>query len=290
MLTGETLRLPDGDVGYLRRAGAEGRGTLVLAHANGLNAGAYRPVLAALSPGRTVVALDARGHGRTTLPAEPETMTRWDRYGEDIARILRALDPDGPLTLAGHSLGAVSALLAIAQGLDAERLIMVEPVVLPRTMRVVARTPLRRALMRRGIAGRAARRRNGWPDAGAVRDAYAGKGFFKAWDAAALDGYLARGLTEVPDGVRLSCDPAWEAATFAAQGHGFWRHLGAATERMPVHVLKARGRSTVPDADVMRLVRAGALVTEAEGGHMLPAERPAHVAAYIDMTMAGAGV
>ena len=292
------LALPDGDVAYLRRAGRAGAGTVLFAHANGLNAGAYLPMLEALGGPESVLALDLRGHGRTTLPAEPEALTRWDLYGEDLGRVVRALAPEGPLVLAGHSLGAVAVLLAAAAGLAAERVVLIEPVVVPRLARLVARGPLRGPLIRRrGIAGRAARRRDGWPDEASARARYAEAAFFAGWHEGALDGYLARGLRPDGDGdgdgagVRLACAPAWEAASFAAQGHAFWRPLGQVAARLPVHVLKARGTgSTVPEHAVTRLVRAGALTTQAEGSHMLPTERPAAVAAYLALVLSGASV
>ena len=286
----EVLALPDGDVAYRRRSGEAGAGTVLFAHANGLNAGAYAPLLDALAGPRTVIAPDLRGHGLTTLPAEPEMLTRWDLYAEDIARVVAALAPEGPLVLAGHSLGAVSCLLAAAKGLDAVRLLMIEPVILPRAVRLVARSPARRLTLRRGIAGRAARRRSAWPDAAAARAQYENTPFFAGWEDAALIGYLERGLREGPDGAALTCEPAWEAATFAAQAHRFWGPLGEAAGRMPVHVLHADGASTVPRADVMRLARAGALTTAMQGTHMLPTERPRDVAAWIAMSMAGTGV
>ena len=283
-----TLTLPDGDVGFLRRAGADGAGTVLFTHANGLNAGAYLPMLDVFAGPETVIAPDLRGHGTTTLPAEPEALTRWDLYADDLVRIVRALAPAGPLTLAGHSMGAVSSLLAAARGLEAVRVVMIEPVILPRAVRVLARSPLQPATRRRGIAGRAARRRDGWPDAEAARAQYEGKGFFVGWDEVALTGYLARGLREAEGGgVRLACAPAWEAASFAAQGHRFWHPLAAVAARVPVHVLAARGRSTVPPADAQRLVRAGALTAGMEGTHMLPTERPAHVAAWLSMSVGG---
>lgn len=287
----ETLSLPDGDVAYLTRAGQPDAGTLIFAHANGLNAGAYLPMLAALSGPRGVIALDMRGHGRTRLPAEPAALTQWTLYAEDLVRILRALAPGGPLVLAGHSMGAVSMLLAADLGLAAERLVMIEPVILPRAARLIARSPLRGPIIeRRGIAARAAKRRDGWPDAAAARAQYAGTAFFKDWPDKALDGYLARGLMPAEDGVRLSCAPPWEAASFAAQGHRFWAPLARVAGQMPTHVLGARGRTTVPTSALARLVRSGARLTQMEGGHMLPAERPADVAAYLMMTFAGQGV
>ena len=105
-----TATLPDGEVRYLRRAGAPGAGTLLLAHANGLNAGAFAAMIAALPEGRTVIAYDARGHGRTDLPADPRRLTRWDAYADDALALTEALGPEGPLLACGHSLGAVATM------------------------------------------------------------------------------------------------------------------------------------------------------------------------------------
>ena len=292
------MSLPDGAVALLRRVGRGG--TLVFCHANGLNAGAYRPMLDALGTDEAVIAPDARGHGRTGLAAPPRALRSWTLYADDLAATLAALDPAPPVTLAGHSMGAVTALLAAANGVPAARLVMIEPVIVPRAVRLAARLPLPGLVPRLvPIARRARRRRGAWPDADAVRAAYGRSGFFRAWDEAALAGYLGDGLVEDEEGgVRLSCEPSWEAASFAAQAHRFWGPLRRVIERgVPVHVLHADGTdggrgggSTVPARAASRLARAGCAVTRARGDHMLPLHRPGDAAAYLRLGLRGGGV
>jgi pimeloyl-ACP methyl ester carboxylesterase len=73
--------------------------------------------------GRRVVALDARGHGRSGKPHDPAA------YGEDtMARDLSALfdlvvGPDGAVDLVGYSMGAIVALIAAGRDRRVRRLV-----------------------------------------------------------------------------------------------------------------------------------------------------------------------
>ena len=284
------VALPQGEVAMLRR---EGRGgTLVFAHANGLNKSAYGPMFEALGIGEALVAFDARGHGRTELPAPPSRLRSWTLYADDLIAALAALDPEPPVTLVGHSMGAVSALLAVAGGAPVSRLVMIEPVIVPDAARLAARTPFLGAAMPRllPIARRPARRRDGWPDPAAAREAFARSRFFGAWHEAALAGYLRDGLRPDGETVRLACDPAWEAASFAAQAHRFWGPLRRVAQRgVPVHALHVDQGSTVPRAAPGRLARAGVAVARAHGDHLLPLHRPRDAAAFLRLAARGGG-
>jgi pimeloyl-ACP methyl ester carboxylesterase len=55
-----------------------------------------------------VISYDHRGHGRSA--AAPMSSYRIDQLADDLARVLTALDVSGPLTLVGHSMGAMTAL------------------------------------------------------------------------------------------------------------------------------------------------------------------------------------
>jgi pimeloyl-ACP methyl ester carboxylesterase len=55
-----------------------------------------------------VISYDHRGHGRSA--AAPMNTYRIDQLADDLARVLTALDVTGPLTLVGHSMGAMTAL------------------------------------------------------------------------------------------------------------------------------------------------------------------------------------
>jgi pimeloyl-ACP methyl ester carboxylesterase len=55
-----------------------------------------------------VISYDHRGHGRSA--AAPMRTYRIDQLADDLAQVLTALDVTGPLTLVGHSMGAMTAL------------------------------------------------------------------------------------------------------------------------------------------------------------------------------------
>jgi alpha-beta hydrolase superfamily lysophospholipase len=94
---------PDGEV----------RGTVVLLHGNGEHLGLYDALARRLTEhGQAVHALDAVGHGRSD--GERGVIPSWDLLVDDarsLARIARAQHPGVPLTLLGHSGGALAAVL-----------------------------------------------------------------------------------------------------------------------------------------------------------------------------------
>jgi pimeloyl-ACP methyl ester carboxylesterase len=55
-----------------------------------------------------IISYDHRGHGRSA--AAPMRTYRIDQLADDLAQVLTALDVAGPLTLVGHSMGAMTAL------------------------------------------------------------------------------------------------------------------------------------------------------------------------------------
>jgi pimeloyl-ACP methyl ester carboxylesterase len=257
---------------------------LVFCHANGFCASAYKIMLARLAATLDVTAIDLRGHGRTRLPADPDRLRDWRVYADDVRRLLDlfARADDRPILVAGHSLGGAAGAIAGVGAAHVVGAALLEPVALPPMATALWRLPLARALVNAAPLVRGARaRRAEWPDRAAVIAAYAGKPLFRNWVPGALEAYLEDGLTESGGGVRLSCAPQWEAATFAAQTRAFWPAVRRRTA--PMAVLAAAGRdTTVPRMSRARFRRSGVAVAEEAGaGHLLPMEAPEAAAAFI---------
>jgi pimeloyl-ACP methyl ester carboxylesterase len=115
-MTATTVRTADG-VRLAVEIDGPGRApvTVLLAHGWTLDARTWGPVAEALVAGPNpprVIRYDHRGHGRSDA-VPPESMTI-ARLADDLADVLAATAPDGPLVLAGHSMGGMT-LMALAE-------------------------------------------------------------------------------------------------------------------------------------------------------------------------------
>jgi pimeloyl-ACP methyl ester carboxylesterase len=274
----QSLTLPDGTISYIE--GGEGP-ALHFAHATGFNAGTYAPLLAPLSEGLRILASDARGHGFTTLPTGPGLARDWTVYRDDLVKFLEAT-VNGPVLLAGHSMGAVSSAMIAAEFPElVAGLILIEPVLVPNIMRLLRRMPFRPPS--NDMAARAERRRDRFASFEVALASYRGRGAFKTWPEAFLRAYLEGGL--IPTGhdpeMRLACAPAWEAQTFRASPIGAARL--ARRIRCPVTLLYAE-HSTPPESECRAFARLHGntrLIKVPGTTHFLPMERPDIVSAEI---------
>ena len=106
----QTLRLSDGLTVRALMAGAGA--PVVLIHGVGMLAEAWGPQIAALAADHRVVAADMPGHGDSDPLSEEALLPDYVAWA---ARVIEALDL-GPVSLAGHSMGAL-----IIAGLAVER-------------------------------------------------------------------------------------------------------------------------------------------------------------------------
>ena len=150
---------------------------LIWAHANGFNAGCYRPLLARLSAHFQVFAYDARGHGASDKPMDNlEHDFAMVRFAEDLSnltvQVRQRIGADGsgrPLHFASHSLGGLAAVLLEAELGQApfDSLTLFEPPIYP-----PAGHPERDAALAHApnFIRWAARRKGHFPDRQALRD------------------------------------------------------------------------------------------------------------------------
>ena len=267
-----------GDMAVLEFGPTDRPVDVVFVHANGFNGQTYRALLAPLSAGLRILAVDQRGHGSSRLAADPEHRRSWLDLRDDLLALLTALD-QGPVVLAGHSMGATVSLLTAAARPEAVRgLVMLDPVIMPRAMTLYARLPWTSgALWRRlPMVQGALRRRAVFDSRETAFTAYRGRGAFKTWPESMLADYVGGGFRDRDDGtVELACAPAWEASNYCAQAHDPWRALSRL--RCPARILKAEKGSTAHVGDGAALMRRHPLVrveTVAGASHFLPMERP----------------
>ncbi len=201
---------------------------LHFAHATGMNAQLYARLLAPLADRFRIIASDARGHGRTRLPAAVKSgdLMPWEGFADDLFGLIDAVDPGAPWLLAGHSMGgSVSLLAAAARPARVAGLVLLDPPFIPFAMATTARAA--DVTVPNPMADQAERRRADFPDAAAARAAYLGRGVFRTWRDDDLDAYLCAGLRDTATGVSLACSPLFEAATFRGVSHNIEPALAA---------------------------------------------------------------
>jgi len=243
---------------------------LVFLHANGFNALTYRAILEPLSADGHILALDMRGHGRSTLETRTEGRRSWLDLHDDLLAFLEALDLTD-VVLAGHSMGgAVSIFAAADVPRRIRRLVLMDPVMPPAGHRFnTPNTPLRL------VAG-ALKRRAVFPNREAAVETYRGRSTFKGWSAEMLVDYVSDGFLDLPTGeVKLACRPEWESSNFAAQDQDVWDAVPHTL--CPITILRAEFDSTCRiDGGVEALTAGGRISVETIAGasHFLPMERP----------------
>jgi pimeloyl-ACP methyl ester carboxylesterase len=274
------IKMWDGEASVLAWEKAEvSAASLLVAHANGFNALTYRSLIEGLTDNLRTYAVDFRGHGKTTLAANPKGMSSWQIYRDDLLRLVQELD-GRPKILVGHSMGAtVSLMAASARPEWATGLVLIEPVILPQ--RDLRWLNIARAL---GLVDRmfpmvakAKRRRSIWPSAEAMFDAYRGRGAFRTWPEEVVRDYVEGGTVDyLDDGqVRLACTPGWEAANYGAGPPDVWDDI--ANLRCPTTLIVGAKRSTCSETVIATLLKARPDITVVRVGdasHFLPMEFP----------------
>ena len=243
---------------------------ILFCHANGFNALTYRSILSPLA-GLRILAIDLRGHGATTLPTPVEDRDGWKIYRDDILALLPFV-AEGPVVMAGHSMGGASSLLTAAAAPEAvRRLVLFDPVLMPDAP---AADPA--AMAQSPMVQGALRRRATFADKAAALEAYRGRGAFKTWSEAQLADYVEAGFVPTEDGqVTLACAPTWEASNFASYDPDIYPALAA--EPCPIRILRAETGSTCRIEDRIPQITASGRVrveTVAGASHFLPMERP----------------
>ena len=259
---------------------------VIFSHANSFHGGTYRKAFEHVAARSRVILLDLRGHGATTLSADPKSLFSWHAYARDLHDFLDVLG-ERDYVLAGHSLGAVvSFLVGQRRPSQVRGLLMMEPVLMRRSVSKILSWGRPFGLMQRvlPLIRYAEQRKTHFQSRDAAFDNYRGRGVFRTWPDDVLRDYVEEGFHDTPDGrVTLACHRDWEVATYLAQENHIWKHARAA--QFPITVLTAERHSTMLPAMARRLTKRlpQSRVDIVPGTtHTLPMERPDAVAKAVE--------
>jgi pimeloyl-ACP methyl ester carboxylesterase len=261
--------------------GGEGP-ALLICHATGLCGGAYRPLAAALAPHHHVFAIDMRGHGESTPPADDDF--GWSGMADDVAAAAAAIaeEAPGPLHVVGHSMGGAAALLAEHRrpGTFAGAYLY-EPIVPP--------GPAPDAPVGNPLAQGARFRQEVFPSRAEALWRYASRTPLAILRADALAAYVQHGFEDTEEGkVRLRCRRESEARTFEAAGDVHAGLLGGLALRTTVAVGGTDPGMVADFAPALAAALPRATLEHHPGlGHFGPLQDPVVIAAAIVAHTAG---
>jgi lipase len=260
--------------------------TLWLVHATGFHGRVWDQVIHHL-PGRHVIAVEQRGHGRSA----GTDFDSWADFGRDQAALAAAFELQGAVGV-GHSMGAHALVQAAAlQPGRFRQLVLIDPVMLsPADYHLPPAPP--------GTLHPAASRKSHFASAQAMFERFVDRPPYSVFDAQALMDYCLHGLRPADDGhgFQLACAPAFEGKVYplARQNPGIYASIRAL--QIPVLVVRARPQDpTIKPWDALGTPTWASLAQEFRHGrdlqlmdktHMLPMEDPALVARLIRDAMA----
>lgn len=207
----------------------------------------------------------------------------WDTMAGDLLRFLDELGPE-PIIGVGHSLGAVSTMLAARRRPERFRaVVLIEPVFLPpHVLKALHAHPAMAA--ERPMVQAALRRRERWASRQEAFDRFRDKAVFGRFSDEALWDYVNEALHDDPatGEVVLSYPREWEARFYTRPPANVWDELPGLS--VPTLAVRATETDTLfPDAWALwQTLQPGATFVEMDGvGHMLTMEEPEAVAAVV---------
>ena len=263
--------------------------TICMVHATGFHGRVWDQVIHQL-PGRHVMAVDQRGHGRSG----GTDFQSWADFGRDQAALAAALDLQGAVGV-GHSMGAYALVQAAAFAPGRySQLVLIDPV-------IRAPADYHQPLPPPGTLHPAAQRKNRFASAQEMFERFADRPPYSVFDTRSLHDYCQHGLKPADDGpgFQLACAPAFEGRVYpsALADPGIYASMRAL--QIPVLVVRARpqdpgikpwdGLGTPTWPPLAQEFRFGRDLQLLDKTHMLPMEDPALVARLIAEAMTETG-
>jgi len=271
----------------LNAFGTAKNGHILCLHANSYSAGLYHDFLKPLATEYELWVPDLPGHGQSRWVG---CIQDWSDLADLFIQHLERNPIPRPFIGLGHSIGGiVIMLIAIKRPKWFSRLVLLDPVLLPkhilwlmhglRLLSLTQLVPLARA---------ANRRRSKFEDRKSALTHYAGKRVFARWQPNFLEAYVDTCLRQSSSGPwQLACTPQLESSIYQSLPLDAWKLLDKIT--IPCLYLIGNQSDTVNARGRKRLARrtGNRIVKSINGGHLFPFEQPAVSIHYIQEFLAG---
>lgn len=262
--------------------------SVLLVHATGFHGRVWDQTIHHL-PGRHVLAVEQRGHGRS----DAADFNSWEPFGRDLADAVKVLDLQGAVGV-GHSMGAHALVQAAASEPGRfSRLVLVDPVLRAPDEYLHPAVPPE-------APHPAAGRKNHFESAQAMAARFSGRPPYSVFDPAALRDYCEYGLRPAAggQGFELACAPGFEGRVYPLARHHPGIYASIRALQIPVLVVRARPQDPrilpwdplgTPTWDQLAgEFRHGRDLQLLDKTHMLPMEDPALMARLITEPSLGA--
>ncbi|MDP4945461.1 MAG: alpha/beta hydrolase [Alishewanella sp.] len=266
-----------------------GKPVLHFMHGNGFSGLTYSPMLRQLSLHYDLFLSDAQGHGDSD---HGEQFLGWNNIAQIAAEAWlthRPLFGTAPVYGLGHSFGGVLTALIHAEHPQLfQGLVLLDPVLFPPSMLLLARTLEGVRLFKKNPLAKAAlRRRQHWPDRPTALSYFQSRRLFQSWDAQALNAYVEHALADQDDGVRLKCLPEREADVFSSYPRGLWPALRKAQAPVKIFYGEQTFPFVVKAVAKWQQLNSGVQSRQVPGGHCFMQEQPLQSALWVREALQG---
>jgi pimeloyl-ACP methyl ester carboxylesterase len=173
---------------------------LLFAHATSFHGRIWDQIVREF-PAQRCLAIEARGHGRTSQPPPPY---HWHEFGADLAVLAEGLGLTGAIGI-GHSMGGHTLVsLAASRPSTLSALLLIDPTIRPPELYGAPAMDV--SFVRK--------RRNHFQSADDMFRLYHNRPPFHAWSAAVFRDYCDFGLLPQEAAFRLACPPNVEASIY----------------------------------------------------------------------------
>lgn len=274
------------DLAYFEWTGAtdSAEPPMVFAHATGFHARVFDAVIEHF-PGRHVLSLDIRGHGRSS----GEPIVDWRDIARDVGELTQQLDIRGAVGI-GHSMGAHNLLQCAHDVPDAFRqLVLFDPVILPPEY-YEGTGPLSVA----DTSHPTSKRQRDFASVEAMIERFETRDPYALFDRRVFEDYCRFGLLPATDGegYTLACPPEVEASVYGSSRSNPGIFDAARSVDIPVLVVRAKqlgvmdfkGSPTWPQ--LASIIPRGTDLDRSDMTHFHPFQDPADAARIIAEAMA----